>query len=195
GMLDLRLLAAPDADVGVLGRGLAALGGSVLARRAGLNGPALHVHVPAAALGAVLKRDDVLWAERFHAPAISNDRASGILGVAAAQRQYGWLKGAGQIVAVTDTGLDVQASIQSNANGDFAANRIARGFSKNEMLSGCSATDWSDLNGHGTHVAGTVLGSGARSPNGLLFAGMAPEAQLVVEAVSSGGGELDCLPF
>jgi hypothetical protein len=195
GMLDLRLLAAPDADMAALERGLGALGGGVLAVREGLNGPAVHVHLPGAALGAVLQRDDVLWVERLLAPAVFNDRASGILGVAPAQRQFGWLKGAGQIVAVTDTGLDVQASVQSNANPDFTAGRIARGFSKNEMLSGCSATDWSDLNGHGTHVAGTVLGSGARSPNGLLFAGMAPEARLVVEAVSSGGAELDCLPF
>ena len=46
-----------------------------------------------------------------------------------------------------------------------------------------SDTDWSDYVGHGTHVAGTILGSGAASPGDQQFAGVAPGASLVVQSL------------
>jgi subtilisin family serine protease len=186
---DLRLLAMPDADVDALAQALRGLGGAVLEHSSSLNGTSLHVVLPAAALRAVLQRDDVLWLEAFVAPGLYNDRAGRILGVPAARVQFG-LTGAGQIVAVTDTGLDVQ----SNLSADFAG-RLVRGFSTNDMSSACSGTTWNDRNGHGTHVSGTVLGSGTLSPSGFSFAGMAPAARLIIQAVSSGGRSLDCLPY
>jgi len=186
---NLRLLAMPDADVDMLAQALRGLGGTVFERSSSLNGTSLHVALPAAALRTVIQRDDVLWLESFVVPELYNDRAGQILGVPAARAQFG-LTGAGQIVAVTDTGLDVQ----SNLSADFAG-RLAVGFSTNAMSSACSGTTWSDRNGHGTHVSGTVLGSGTLSPSGFSFAGMAPEARLVIQAVSSGGRSLDCLPF
>ena len=186
---ELRVLAAPDADITALERDLEALRGVVLGRSAGLNGAALHVRLPATALREVVLRDDVLWIEQFGRPTLLNDRARRIVGVNEAWQQLA-LDGTGQIVAVTDTGLDVQASVQSNANPDFAAARIIHGFSKHDMNPACDANDWSDQRGHGTHVSGTILGSGARSPAGQSFAGMAPGARLVVEA---GGSGLECL--
>jgi subtilisin family serine protease len=186
---ELRVLAAPDADTTALERDLEALGGVVLGRSAGLNGAALHVRLPARALREVVLRDDVLWVEQFGRPTLLNDRARRIVGVNEAWQQLA-LDGTSQIVAVTDTGLDVQASVQSNANPDFAATRIVHGFSPHDMNSACGPTDWNDQYGHGTHVSGTILGSGARSPAGQSFAGIAPGARLVIE---SGGPDLTCL--
>jgi len=202
GMADLRLLAAADADIDRLARDLGRLGGALLGRSDGLNGVALRARLPANALGQILRRDDILWIEPFVAPRVLNDRAGDILGVTAARQRLGWLTGAGQVVAVTDTGLDVQASVLANANPDFPAGQIAAAFTPWQAGAGspycpntsASAT-WSDRNGHGTHVAGTVVGSGANSPSGLSFAGIAPAAKLVVQAVSTGGNELDCLAF
>lgn len=198
--VELHVLAAPDADVDGLTRDLRALGGVMRTSSAGLNGPSLLVRLPATALRAVLARDDVLWIEPSVTPHILNDRARQILGVTAARQQLEWLDGAGQIVAVTDTGLDSQPSLSA----DFAG-RIAASFSSNQMAPpnpadpddphrDCTSLDWSDHNGHGTHVSGSVLGSGALSPGGASFAGIAPLARLVVQAVSSGGNSLDCLP-
>lgn len=187
--LDLRLLAPPDADLAALEQALRGLGGALRDRSISATGASLRVSLPASALGAVIQSDDVLWAEPFRARQISNDRAGGVLGIPAARAQYG-LNGSGQIVAVTDTGLDVQSSLSADFSG-----RLVAGFSPSAMFSGCSGTVWNDHNGHGTHVSGTVMGSGALSPAGPSMAGMAPQARLVIEAVSSGGRSLDCLPF
>ncbi len=203
GELDLRVIATPDADLDVLAGALDSLGAVLKDRSDGLNGTLLRVRLPAAALRAMLDRDDIAWAEPAFTPVIANDRARTITGVATAREHLGWLTGAGQIIAVTDTGLDVQQTIAANDNPDFRAGRIVRGFGPIEMAppnpadpadpyANCTNNDWSDRNGHGTHVAGSALGGG-HPPMLPSLAGMAPGARLVVQAVSSGGDTLDCL--
>jgi len=196
GELDVRLIATPDADLDVLAHALEATGGAVKSRSASLNGAVLHIRLPAATLQAVLDRDDVVWAEPAFTPTLANDRARTILGVTAASERLGWLTGAGQIIAVTDTGLDVQQTVESNGNPDFRPGRIAAASGPGQMSSSCAGLQngagWSDRNGHGTHVAGTALGGGRPYANPSL-AGMAAGARLVVQAVSSGGNALDCL--
>lgn len=84
-------------------------------------------------------------------------------------------KGSGIKVAVVDTGID-------ETHPDFAGRiKAAKSFVGN------SATD---DNGHGTHVAGITLGSGAKS-NGK-YVGVAPEADLYVAKVlrADGGGSM-----
>jgi subtilisin family serine protease len=193
---ELRVNATPDADLDALAAAVVAAGGAVRARTAAGELRALRVTLPRAALPALIGRDDVLWVEPYHVLTVTNDRARRVLGIDQAREQLPGLTGAGQIVAVTDSGLDQQATLSA----DFAG-RVARGFSRAEMSALCTSPDpsssaftWSDLNGHGTHVAGTIAGSGALSPPGQNFAGMAPQARLVVQATSSGGDSLDCLP-
>ena len=76
--------------------------------------------------------------------------------------------GKGVTVCVADTGLD--SGKLSTLHPDF----------QNKNVTGviCSTNHrdkWSDLNGHGTHVSGSVLGTGS---NNYLNAGMAPDASL-----------------
>jgi serine protease AprX len=80
-------------------------------------------------------------------------------------------KGTGIKVAVVDTGIDA-------AHPDFAGRIIAT-----KSFVGDSADD---DNGHGTHVAGIVAGSGAKS-NGK-YVGVAPEASLYIAKVLRGDG-------
>ncbi|HEU4323040.1 MAG TPA: S8 family serine peptidase [Roseiflexaceae bacterium] len=194
GTLDLRLQTTPDRDGAELRAAVVAAGGQPLS-----GGALLRARVPAGAVPGLAGRDDLLWIEPDAPLRLHNSEARDILGVQEFREDSG-LDGKGQIVAVTDTGLDIQSDVQNNANGDFPANRIARGYSRAEMDSSCSTLDaiyepdnWSDRNGHGTHVAGTVLGTGLRS-NGSQ-SGMAPGAQLVVQSVSTGGTSLNCLDF
>lgn len=85
------------------------------------------------------------------------------------------LKGTDIKVAVVDTGID-------DTHPDFEGRIVAV-----KSFVGDSARD---DNGHGTHVAGTVLGSGAKS-NGK-YMGVAPEAKLYVAKVlrADGGGSM-----
>ena len=83
--------------------------------------------------------------------------------------------GKGVTVAVLDTGYDTE---HADLTGRVVASRDFT-YSRNGV---------DDLNGHGTHVATTIAGTGAES-NGL-WAGMAPETNLVIGKVlgNTGGG-------
>ena len=54
----------------------------------------------------------------------------------------------------------------------------------NAALQGAGTVEQKDKNGHGTHVAGTAAGNGLSSPTPGTYAGMAPEADLVIVKAS-----------
>jgi subtilisin family serine protease len=83
------------------------------------------------------------------------------------------LDGKGQIIAIADTGLDTGIN-DVNMCADFRG-RITNIFSLGRP------GDASDTQGHGTHVAGSVLGNGSNS-NGKIC-GMAPQAKLVFQSL------------
>jgi serine protease AprX len=124
-------------------------------------------------------------------PRTTNNIATGIMGNSYAAVAPTGLKltGAGETVAVCDTGLDTGDA--TTIHPDFAGRVVA-------MKSYPITPDWksiifnpgandgpSDLDsGHGTHVAGSVLGDGSASSSGpALIRGHAHKAKLVFQAV------------
>jgi serine protease AprX len=83
--------------------------------------------------------------------------------------------GTGQIVAMADTGLDT-GNLTPLSNDFQGAIHSSHQF-------GLWSRDWSDPMGHGTHVAGSVLGRGTAS--GGKLKGAAFDAQLIVEGLWS----------
>lgn len=77
------------------------------------------------------------------------------------------LNGSGQRVAVADTGID-------HDHGDFGSRIVQR----IDVANDGSTADTND--GHGTHVACTVLGSGSHSTS---YEGIAPQAELYMQAM------------
>lgn len=134
------------------------------------------------AAGAVLElaaEPEVRWMEEAREERLCNDVARSAGGLAAEALRTLGLDGAGQVVAVMDTGLD---------SGDAAA--LHRDFEGRVELALAYARegDWSDPEGHGTHVAGSLAGSGAASEG--RYRGMAPAARLVVQSVADARGAL-----
>lgn len=140
-------------------------------------------------------RADVLWIERY-LPFRPMHLSAEELGVAPGQRltaasQTGYesgtkiinadamhaqgLHGEGQIVAVADTGLDT--GDMNTLLPDF------QGQVKAGIAIGLGGKSWGDPMMHGTHVSGSILGSG-RSSNGLIK-GAAFNAKLVMEGMWS----------
>ncbi len=188
--LQFRVLVSPDASPDALLRALPEMGLKLMTESSGLHGTSLIVEGPVGASSTLATRDDVLWIGRTQQPVLQNSAARGILGVPAAREQLG-LDGTGQIIAITDSGLDAS----QNLSADFAG-RIAAAFGPGQMSTRCTSTDWSDFNGHGTHVAGSALGSGALSAG--QHAGVAPNARIVVQSArdekNPTSGTLSCLP-
>lgn len=105
---------------------------------------------------------------------VANNIARVLTGVSPIADNLG-LDGSGEIVGVADTGLDTGTNDVALL-ADFVGRVVNIRATVNKAAYGVA--DGADLNNHGTHVSGSILGDGANS-NGNL-AGMAPSAQLTI---------------
>jgi subtilisin family serine protease len=180
--------------------------GATELRRAGfevvstdLDVPVVVVRVDGTAAARRKKLDD---AARIHGvrkirrravPRTANDVAVGIMGTARSLASPGLgLSGKGEIVGVCDTGLDTgdPATIHPDFAGRVAAVKsypIVADFASHIRNPGGDDGAADVDSGHGTHVAGSVLGNGAAS-NGVAglatpIRGCAYNATLVFQAV------------
>jgi len=126
------------------------------------------------------------WVDRielFVPPKLFNDVARQLLGIdstgkANPSAPFPW-SGEGVLVAIADTGLD-------ETHPDFVG-RIER------IVARGRPGDGSDPNGHGTHVAGSVLGDGSASAG--TIKGAAPKAKLFFQSLLDRDDGLGGLPF
>lgn len=168
-----------------LARAIGATGARILEQAADNgDGVIARVRAPQAALLALASIRAVAWIEAAPRWRLTNNiaRSNQILGKDYVEQAHGYY-GAGQIAAVTDTGLST--GNPASLHADFSGRVLAAAI-------GGTCNDFVDRDGHGTHVAGSVLGSGARSgsnPGAGQYAGtaagIAPQAGLVVWAVCS----------
>ncbi|TVR93593.1 MAG: hypothetical protein EA418_11815, partial [Wenzhouxiangellaceae bacterium] len=144
------------------------------------GGAIMRLQIPADRLIELAHIRGLAWIEPVHEMAFANAvaRGNGILGADRVGAELG-LFGEGQVAAVTDSGLSTGNT--STLHQDFQGRVIGAGWGQG------SCGTWADQNAHGTHVAGSVLGSGVRSganPGQASYAGTeagtAPRAQLVV---------------
>ena len=167
-------------DVSGLVRQLVAAGASDIratpAKRWGL----VRAVLPARAAAELAFVPEVQWVEHHEMPKILNDvaLAGDRLNIQSAREDHE-LDGTGQVVAIADTGLDTGNS--NTLHPDFAG-RLLHVFDTGRL------TNWSDTYFHGTHVAGSLLGSGAAS--GGQYRGAAPAAQLVFQSVMTASQSL-----
>jgi hypothetical protein len=157
---------------------VAKLGGKVINSGPGV----LRVMLDISKVHELAKLADVKWIEPAVRNRLFNDVAAGILNVQQVRTDHG-LDGDGQIVGVADTGLD-NGKNDATLHEDFKGRvvqlnswAIPSGYS--QYLDNTSLDDGAadKDSGHGTHVAGSVLGNGTKSSGAIQ--GMAPAAKLV----------------
>jgi subtilisin family serine protease len=94
------------------------------------------------------------------------------------------LQGENQVVAVADTGFDKGST--TDVHPAFT-NRVVKLYPLGRSTA-------NDPNGHGTHVAGSVLGDGNSQQMGGSIQGTAPKAKLVLQSLLDRRGGLGGLP-
>ena len=179
---EINVQAQSDKDKPLIKEFVDSVGGTVV-KGFEENGLNMRVRVPQNAVDKFKESPSVERVEPYKSPVFLNDRASGLIGARPLQTpgfaMPGGLTGSGQIVAVADSGLDVGVN-NDNMHPDFHSPK--NGPSKIVGLTSVAGDLLpSDPVGHGTHVAGTILGTGAVS--GGQYRGVAPEAGLYFQSI------------
>mgnify|MGYP006287679613 CR=1 FL=1 len=177
-----------------------AAGGEILSRSQTSWKSKLEVSIAPSHLAELATISGVRWIEEAPAWELLNSEAAEVMGVRSVWNTHG-LYGQGQTVAVCDTGLDQGSKSPSSLHDDF---EDGSGNSRVVTIHDRVGDGAEDVNsGHGTHVAGSVLGNGDLSgatPSShtypdTAYAGMAPEASLVFQAVEDDeSGALSGIP-
>lgn len=134
-------------------------------------------------LAELRSMEGVVAIEEYTRPSLHNDKAREIIHLMqidnGQNRNITPLEGEGQIIGVADTGIDMDHPDFENR----IFNVVARG----------RENDASDPNGHGTHVAGSVVGNGNASDGEIM--GMAPKAKVFFQSLLDGKGGLGGIPL
>ncbi len=147
----------------------------------------LRLSGPATAVRSLADEDTVEWITPAATPRPLNDRSRALIGVTDAWTSLG-LYGDGQLIGIVDSGLDTGNN--STLSPDFQG-RVASVFIR------APGGDWADQFGHGTHIAGILVGQGrtpAALPDPTSYAGVAPRAKLVVQALELVNGSYKGIP-
>lgn len=158
--------------------------GTVETLSAGSRWGLLQVTLPLGTVHTLAACGAVQWIEERAQPKLFNNFAAQPGHLNATNLWSAWgLTGRGQSVGHADTGLDTGK--QETLHPDFQGRVRA-------MISRGRVDDASDLDGHGTHTAGSILGDGTAS--GGKYRGIAWEATLVHQSVANAAGSLIGLP-
>jgi subtilisin family serine protease len=199
-VVDVVVIVFEGEDMAAITEQLREKGGTILdATKTHWKGK-VRVQIPRSQINAVAHLSGVKWIEPSPEWELLNNKSADILGVREVWDTHG-LYGAGETVAVCDTGLDQGSASPGSLHDDF---EDGSGGSRVVTIYDRVGDGAGDVNGgHGTHVAGSVLGNGDRSgstPNtrtypSNAYVGMAPEASLVFQAVEENStGDLDGIP-
>ncbi|HEY3080608.1 MAG TPA: S8 family serine peptidase [Chloroflexota bacterium] len=149
-----------------------------------VEGGKARLVAPSDRLDALAAIDEVRHVEEVLPKRLANNVAVKILRAEVVHASPTRLRGFGQVIAVCDTGLDKGS--RTDVHPAFAG-RVRKLYALGRATA-------SDPHGHGTHVAGSVLGDAVSQPIGGPIRGGAPGARLVLQSVLDNQGGLGGLP-
>ena len=185
-LVTVTLLASGDKDRVV--EAVLALGGSIIDGAEG-EGRSLLVEVARGRLAELAESPWIIYIEEYEQPSLLNERIRGITGsrplaVPGFVSTTG-LTGKGQSIGLADSGLDrgtldkIHPDLRDQPGG---SPRVIM------LKSWVGVENPADNIGHGTHMAATMVGSGAASDG--QFAGLAPEASLFFQGIVDQRGQV-----
>ncbi|RPI79437.1 MAG: hypothetical protein EHM45_02910 [Desulfobacteraceae bacterium] len=189
----------PNEDAQQAASQIQATGGEIIGIAKGVRSKIKFRLIPSS-IENIAVINGVRWIKLAPQWKLFNDKAADIMTVTAVRQSHS-LFGSGQIVAVADTGLDQGSAIPAQLHDDF---ENGAGISRVLQVYDWAGDGASDVNsGHGTHVAGSVLGNGFRSGSTPTahqylgsYSGIAPEASLVFQSIENNAtGSLSGLPL
>jgi len=124
------------------------------------------------------------------------------IGALQARQTNGWT-GKNVLIGFVDSGIDfrhadfrradgttrIKSMLDLSLPGDYYSGAVYTEAEINATLAGSPVVEEADERGHGSHVAGIAAGDGSRTATYGDYAGVAPEADLVVVKATRGGGE------
>ena len=154
----------------------------------------LEITLPVSKINALSSLSQLVFIEYAPRPRFMNNKSADIMSVREMRDVWGFY-GSNEIVAVADSGIDI-GTLGSGIHDDFEDGAGNSRIISIYDVAGDGADDRAD--GHGTHVAGSVLGNGKMSgANPLVnsfpdtcYAGSAPKAKLVFQALGKDDGSL-----
>jgi hypothetical protein len=210
GTHEVRVMLFDDADVSSTMAKLGSFGAVELGRIDDADVKLLRISLDLASLAKTARLDTVQWIELVRPLKLFNDRAADTMG----QRPV-WtgtsdspgtpFTGAGEIVAVADTGIDT--GNKNTIHPDFKDHiQDLQAWGRPGAGGDIHTGDPSDNHGHGTHTSGSVVADGtawgtinlagctmsctaSKAPKG-----MAPDAKLVMQSISGPDDSLSGVP-
>lgn len=199
-LVDLRVTAFPGESVSRIQAEIVGHGGEVVDTVKTTRKTSFKVNISPEKIVELSLISGVKWIEPIPEWKIFNNKSTDIMNVRAPRESHG-LYGAGQTIGVCDTGLDQGVTIPGSLHDDF---EDGAGGSRVTAIFDRVGDGADDVNsGHGTHVAGSVLGNGLLSGSNpsvnfypvSCFAGTSPKANLVFQAVEENAtGSLSGIP-
>ena len=193
--VDVIISALSPRHIAPVSESIRSTGGVIIEETPGRQWGLVRVAVPLGALDEISSMGEVEWMDRYIEPTPCNDLAvtGTLMNVQTVWSTMG-LTGRGQIVAVADSGLDT--GNEATLHPDFSG-QVVKAIAWGRKSTG----DWSDKSsnsnapgGHGTHVAGSVLGNGSARAD-RRFKGVAYDAKLVFQSTGDANGGLSGIPI
>ncbi len=185
----LKVIIFPGEDVDRIKAEILSMNGTII-RESIQSGwdSSLIIRLPAEEIDELGTIEGVKWIAPAPKWRLHNNVSTDVISARTPRTNYK-LYGEGQTVGICDTGLDKGLTGPANLHKDFLDGKGQSRVVKIFDISGQKKVV-PDTDGHGTHVAGSVLGNGARSGSdaakdnypSTCFSGMAPKAKLIFQA-------------
>ncbi len=150
------------------------LGGSILFSNETERYVKIGISLAASQVQALSEVQAIIRISTIDIPELNNDRATKIIGIPQIIHSLN-LTGKGQKVGICDSGIEINHEDFQKNNIDIQVLPVATGYFN-------AGTDdgFADDNGHGTHVSGSIIGTGLNSKG--KYRGVAPDALLHFQA-------------